>query len=235
MQPVVDSLIGSGKLPSTFAGRPVSYADHEAMKVIVVMSDGENTDRYSLKNNDKDGASPIWQNSLDKTFSLYDANRGQYYSESLRTWRSKPWGNGTSQSCSGKGWRKVCVDTPDPGTAKQLSYPEAWNSEGMKYFFSNLYAPAYGYSGYAYNSWLDTMTGDLSASQMDTNLSHICSATKNHGVIIYSIGFETTNRGAAALTDCATSPAYYFGVQGLQIATAFASIANNINRLRLIQ
>jgi hypothetical protein len=54
-------------------------------------------------------------------------------------------------------------------------------------------------------------------------------------VIVYGIAFEAPTNGQAAISNCATSPAHYFNASGLQISTAFRSIASNISQLRLTQ
>ena len=70
---------------------------------------------------------------------------------------------------------------------------------------------------------------------MDTNLHSICDAAKSNGVLIYSIGFQTSSHGAATLKDCASAPSYYFDAQGLDISSVFAKIASSIQHLRLTQ
>ena len=45
----------------------------------------------------------------------------------------------------------------------------------------------------------------------------------------------TTVSGKTQIQDCATSNAYYYDVAGLQIQTAFRSIASQISTLRLTQ
>jgi len=52
---------------------------------------------------------------------------------------------------------------------------------------------------------------------------------------VFSIGFEVSNRAAEVMEDCATSPNHFYRVDGLEIASAFNSIANQISALRLFQ
>ena len=70
---------------------------------------------------------------------------------------------------------------------------------------------------------------------MDSQMSTICTATKNQGVLVFAIGFETTTQGAATLSSCATDSSYYFDAQGSSISDVFAKIANSIIHLRLTQ
>ena len=55
------------------------------------------------------------------------------------------------------------------------------------------------------------------------------------GAVIYSIGFDAPNVGKAALSKCASAAANFYAVTDIEIKTAFASIANSINKLRLTQ
>jgi hypothetical protein len=82
-------------------------------------------------------------------------------------------------------------------------------------------------------------TGDVTTyyngSTKDTRLQAICQAAKDAGVIVFAIGFEVTDASAGELTDCTTSINHFYRVNGLEITTAFQSIANAIGKLRLTQ
>lgn len=73
------------------------------------------------------------------------------------------------------------------------------------------------------------------ASQADQMLNNICTAAKNQGIIIWSIGFEVNNHAANVMEKCASTPAHFFRVNGVELADAFHSIAKSINQLRLTQ
>ncbi|MFZ7093214.1 pilus assembly protein TadG-related protein [Primorskyibacter sp. 2E233] len=83
----------------------------------------------------------------------------------------------------------------------------------------------------AYYAWEEIQNGD----QADGFLSTVCSAAKNEGVVIYAIGVEAPARGLAAMSDCASSPAHYFDVQGSELDSTFSQIARTLQTLRLIQ
>ncbi|WP_234988869.1 TadE/TadG family type IV pilus assembly protein [Tropicibacter naphthalenivorans] len=85
------------------------------------------------------------------------------------------------------------------------------------------------------NNWGYFYEQKYNAAQGDTLLNNICSAAKDQGVIIWTVGFETTDHGASVLQKCASSPSHFFRVEGLDIADAFSSIAHTINQLRLTQ
>jgi hypothetical protein len=79
------------------------------------------------------------------------------------------------------------------------------------------------------------VTTYYNTSSKDARLHTICDAAKDAGIIVFAIGFEVTDASATVLTDCASSPSHFYRVQGLQITTAFQSIANAIGKLRLTQ
>ncbi|WP_407492826.1 pilus assembly protein TadG-related protein [Pseudooceanicola sp. MF1-13] len=67
----------------------------------------------------------------------------------------------------------------------------------------------------------------------DSLLQNICTAAKNEGIIIYSIGFEIDDTSAAQMELCASSPSHFYRVEGVSISDAFASIARQLQQLRL--
>lgn len=74
-----------------------------------------------------------------------------------------------------------------------------------------------------------------SGSQGDALLHNVCTAAKNQGIVIWSVGFEVNNHGADVLQNCASSPSHFFRVEGVEITEAFQAIASQINQLRLTQ
>ncbi len=151
-RPIVDGLIGMNKVENVFSGRPVDYDDNDTIKVIVLMTDGENVNTLRLK-------SRWYDNVADYDF-----------------WNT----------------RRV-----------------PWSSRYLFYKYT--------------------------ARQADAMLDSICSAAKAKGITVYTVGFEVQNHGANVMRQCATSPSHFFRVEGLEISEAFQAIANQINRLRLIQ
>lgn len=89
-------------------------------------------------------------------------------------------------------------------------------------------------SNYRYPDRLTTTT----VSTEGTNgiyLQRACTAAKNNGIIVYTIGFEVPATKASEMRDCATTVNHYYPVSGLDIRTAFQSIASAIQSLRLTQ
>lgn len=83
--------------------------------------------------------------------------------------------------------------------------------------------------------WGSFYTRKYNASQGNRLLDGICSAAKDQGIVIWSVGFEVTNYSAGILQNCASSPSHFFRVEGAAIEDAFYSIARTINQLRLTQ
>lgn len=88
---------------------------------------------------------------------------------------------------------------------------------------------------YVRGSWDDWRIRKYSSSEADTMLDSICTAAKNNGIVVWSIGFEVSDRSADVMRDCASTPSHFFRVEGVEISEAFEAIAKQINQLRLTQ
>lgn len=244
MQPVASAMIAEGKVPSNFEGRPYSYTNAngskntEVLKVLVVMTDGENTTEYKLKDVGSgydSGPSRLYYNNTSnsgyngssyyKRFSLFDASRSgnKYYSFQTGSWRSEPWGTQPT-------------DISGTDTTIQWTWPEVWEEMSVNWFADNLIYRAYGSSSIR-NSWRTSATNAVATSKVqstkDTLTKDVCNAAKAQGIAIYTIGFDAPTGGQSLLLDCASKPANYYLTSGSNITTVFASIANSINKLRL--
>ncbi|WP_127902395.1 TadE/TadG family type IV pilus assembly protein [Solirhodobacter olei] len=243
-QPVVDGMINDGKLATSYSGRPVAYNDSSNMKVLIVMSDGENTSRYQLKPGYYSGNSPYYANVNGTTntgiWSFEDTvnhPNTPYYWSVDGGWHSKPFDSsaGTYTYCKSY-FRGVCSQTATAtatGTAEQWSYPTLWANMSAPYYKTNVLSAVYGSSTASamYNNIVDV----VSSTTMDSNLHTMCSTAKSKGVLIYAIGFQTSTHGASTLQDCASAPSFYFDAQGTEISSVFAKIATSIEHLRLTQ
>ena len=59
-RPIVDSMIAQGLVNPAFSGRPLDYDDEEALKVVVLMTDGENFEQWIINDEFKTGQSNVW-------------------------------------------------------------------------------------------------------------------------------------------------------------------------------
>lgn len=101
-----------------------------------------------------------------------------------------------------------------------------WNNYNLQYYLYH-YVNSNKRSGFYFQKY--------TAEQGDMLLSNICDVAKEKNIIIWAIGFETTDHGANVMRDCASSPSHFFRVDGVEISDAFSSIARQINQLRLTQ
>ncbi|MEC9198874.1 MAG: pilus assembly protein TadG-related protein [Pseudomonadota bacterium] len=223
-------MAAAGKIDSRAANRPASYSDQNTLKVVVLMTDGENTSQYDLKQKFKSGKSRIWLDERGNTNPSDDNSsfdlRG-YSSYNIWYWPRK------------RNDQYRYYYYPDGGnSARQMTNVEAfarWPTIGMAYrFLEKPYydrqAPLDAFYDYAY-----AYEEFINAGQADSNLSRICSAAKGKDVVIFTVAFEAPAAGQAAMKDCASSESHYFSVEGAAISDVFAAIGRQINQLRLIQ
>lgn len=210
-QPIVQGLISRGTVGASYANRPLDGASIDTLKVLVVMSDGENTTEYKLASGYNTGNSNIWRRSSDGAVWVYHnraSTANDYYNPSSGSW----------SSAVGTG-------------AVQQTWPQVWARWTVYYVARNLYATPLGQST---STWQANFT-DYVASTKNSRMQEICTAAKNAGIVIYSIAFEAPTGGQTQLKACATSDAHYFNAAGTEIATVFSAIASQISYLRLTQ
>ena len=240
LRPAVNSMIGAGIVPAEFAPRPNGHNDGETLKVIVLMTDGENTSQYYINDGYRVGDSDIWFNDQEDAYSVYyppydayywpDDNKGSYGNK----WADHPYGN-DGYGCIGSrisDWS--CRDRTESGSSVNLSYPDLWAYVTLKANVIRRYYPFMNDST-AYNRWYYDVRNYVNSTIKDARTKAICDTAKDEQIIVFTIGFEAPRGGRAVLKDCASSDAHYFDVQGLAITDAFASIASSIRKLRLTQ
>ncbi len=86
---------------------------------------------------------------------------------------------------------------------------------------------------YDWFSWLDAGSSH-DTSTKDTHLDAICTAAKDQGITIFTVGFETSDRSNGVMANCASSLAHHFDADGTNLTEAFAAIAREISKLRLV-
>ncbi len=222
-QSVVSSLISDGDVDAKFEGRPFSYTETNTLKVIVLMSDGANTSQYYLEPEVSGGYANSADNMSNVWHKVDSSNRDRYAIYNPNRWDSKKYFRTYIESTNGY-WST----TPRSGMT-QLSYVELYDHATVRYIAKYLMDPA----GYSYNYWRYGVYDYVGSGTKDTRMDNICSAAKNNEVLIFTIGFEVTDSNATKLTNCATSAGHFFRVDGVNISEAFASIAAQLNSLRL--
>ncbi|WP_171212145.1 TadE/TadG family type IV pilus assembly protein [Ruegeria sp. HKCCA5426] len=217
MRPVLSSLSGMTGYEhlSGPAGRgmPYDFDNPDAIKYLIVMSDGANTLNFDIRPPYHEGNSPL--------FRLPGTNNYSYY-------RNRPGTGRDFYRVSGDFWSF----TPGSG-AVQMTWPEVWADMPVDRFVDSILSEAdtsRSANGH-YNRIVRTRTG----TWKNNRTSAICQAAKDNDVIVFTIGMDTYGQGDATLADCASSPSHFYDVDGLDIDDAFASIARQINKLRLTQ
>ncbi len=219
-----NQLIASGKMAGALSGRPYSFTDPEAMKVIVLMTDGEHFAEERVNAAYKSGLSDIYKSSNDGNYSIYHSSlaSNKYWVPHLSRFQAVPWTNSTNS-----------------GTYTQQTWPQVWSAMRLSYVAWQFYARALGSTSSArnieYTNRMDAFRSKTPTTSMDSQLQQICGLAKGQGVIVYGIAFEAPTLGQTQIRNCSTSTAHYFNASGLQIRTAFRAIASNISQLRLTQ
>ncbi|WP_233152291.1 TadE/TadG family type IV pilus assembly protein [Marinibacterium profundimaris] len=263
MRPVVSALIGSGDVSNDFTGRPLNYEDDSALKVIVLMTDGENTSQYFVRDQYRFGMSNVWWNEQEEEYSVYlgldvwDEDNDGNYNEPLFYWpgdrfrkyADHAYGEGTYEetnysyectsyrrngSCRRYNYVATTVTVDEPGHAEEVSYADLWAFTTIERVARGIYAPFMGTND-ALNDWYYAVRDYVNANTKNYRTSQICDQAKAQNVIVFTIGFEAPYNGRTVLQDCASSPAHFFDVNGLEIADAFSAIASSIRQLRLTQ
>jgi len=245
MQSVYNDYMEDGLMPADMAGRPLAYDHDDAMKVIVLMTDGEHFKEERVRAAYKVGPSTIWQSTPDSRYTVFHeskvnnstpttiCNSRPYYvlasDRNSGTWQSRPW-NGTAPASN------ACYDpTATPASFTNVtrkSWPTIWSTFNMQYVANVFYVRPLGGSVSGYTNIFREQTETV---VMDDQLQSMCSLAKEQNTLVYGIAFEAPTNGQTQIKDCASSVAHYFNASGLQISSAFSAIANNISQLRLTQ
>lgn len=107
---IVSEMSASGQVPLYFASRPADFGDKETLKVIVLMTDGENFEQERHGDDYRTGTSDIWQTGSNGYMSIFHAskvdnknatticNSRPFYVPHLNAWHSRPWNGSTPGS-----------------------------------------------------------------------------------------------------------------------------------------
>ncbi|NDR59615.1 Tad domain-containing protein [Aliiruegeria sabulilitoris] len=240
-QSVLSAMIDAKEVDGDLEGQPFDYDRESTMKILVVMSDGANRYQRDIKDAYKSGLSPLFYNSKEEQYSYYQDD--QYYREGT-TYTYKCGKRGCYYSSSTENdW----YDTPygDMEDNAQMTWAEVWASMTVYKFAYEFLSPvnhngSNSYASYYYDKVLREIGSKYettwAGNEKNAYTSAICTAAKEEGILIFTIGMDTDDSVAdATLEDCATLSSYYYDVQSVDISSAFASIALQINQLRLTQ
>lgn len=264
LNPVISEMVDDGQVDGAFSARPTSYTSGETLKVIVLMTDGQNTSQYYLPDEYRSGSTGAYWNAGEKVYSILtgpdsydrdgDGDRIEpiYYWVEKDKWVDHPYGTGSYEETTTE-W--VCTDTYWWGGCANYSYETTTETvvEGggepvllskaelfaktTAYSIAyDIFAPAVGSTQARYD-WYnsDTYGTYVDSTTKNARTKAICDAAKDEGIMVFTIGFEAPYSGLAVLKDCASSDSHFFDVNGLEISDAFSSIASSIRKLRLTQ
>ncbi len=208
---VVQGLVANGDVDAVFSDRPFDYTQTGANKIIVLMTDGYNTDQYFLQDQYRDGPSGIFYNSANESrISVRYGSSGNFY-----------WLDTDDYYWY---WNWTVHDHPygdeEYGDAVEYTFPQLWDRYTLGWYDDLPYKP---YPGDHYGR-----------SEKNDMLTTLCDEAKRAGITIYAVGFEVSSSSATVMNDCASSPAHYFDVDGADLSDAFNAIARQITALRLV-
>jgi Flp pilus assembly protein TadG len=223
--PIVQDMVNNNLLPPVMSGHPFAFTEPDVEKIIVLMTDGINTDHLDLADDFKSGPTRVW------------------YSETLA--------NGTEVNgylvempgnASGQRWfvpgsplsaadDTYLAEAALPADAVQWDYHrlyERFRPEDVPTFF---FAP----DPVAFAEHASAVVDVGSYAAADIRTRAICGQARAAGVDVYTIAFQAPPLSETLLQDCAGEPGRYFDVDGLNISGAFDAIALQLTQLRLTQ
>lgn len=229
--------VSASLIDRPFEGRPFDYSDPEALKVIVLMTDGDHFAEERMNDAYKTGTSTIYKSTGDSNYSIFHTSKSG---------TSKYW---VPHRNSGAGEWRAAAWNSGSGVSAALPWVQVWSELRVKYVAWQLYARALGTDSTTrtstYNTWVSTFRSLTPTTAMDNQLQQICANAKaNPNLIIYGIAFDAPTHGQQQIRMCTTGydpaqpakpSAYYFASTPANIKDAFRTIATNISQLRLTQ
>lgn len=228
MRSAYDGYVAQGKMPAALTERPYSYEDERAMKVVVLMTDGEHVAHNRVTDDFKTGASPLYKGTDGKYSVRFTAGRpaaagaNQFYVPHLNAWQATAWSNGAQQD-----WATV------------------WSQMRLSYVAWHFYARALGNGSTGRTAVYNEMVGKMQAiwhgsdaagavRNMDASLQTTCDQARANGVRIYGVTVEAPQNGVDVITACAGTN-FTFVADRDTVRTVFRTIASNVTQLRLTQ
>ncbi len=245
-QSVAAALKGTGEMNSALGNVPSNWGEPESLKIVVMMGDGANTTTYYFNDPNQlmnesvvethvlpDFRGPgsdlyrISRVSLSDRYYVKDPNESdptedQFFDVSNGNWITGVEFAALPTTLAG-------YDLSDPLNGTPMSWELAWGLITPQRY-SNIIGD--------FSAWNDYVGQErITGSMKNTRMRSQCTAAKNRGIVIYTIGFQVPAGGTAEteLKNCAQSVANYFPADTTNISAAFSSIASNVQNLRLTQ
>jgi len=247
-RPVTEALINKGEIGSAQAVHPMDYAvdgapaDETALKIMVLLTDGQNTSSFSTKMAYRTGASGFYSarssssfsTSNDDYYALYwhsnqreAQGKDDYYSFATGQWVKE---SETGYWYYNRGWRFKNSD------AVSIDWQTIWGKNyTLQYVIQNFIYPARNAEDNSTSKTgiYDEMAIESQYGVKDKNLNDICTLAKAKGIRIFTLAVDAPKKAGEVLAACATGPGYAYEVTSDDMTDAFSSIASSINALRL--
>lgn len=236
--PINVQMIAAGDVSADFVDRPRAYNDSTILKVVVLMSDGQNTSQYYINNGYRTGDSNVFWNDDAEKFSIWVPDEGLYFWPYWDIWADHPYGQ-DGAGCYGYSTSNLnnCGNWTWTGDAVRLAYPDLWAHTTLRENVYYNYVPFMNDSE-AWDEWYYDVRNYVGYAEKDQRAYAACDAAKDEDVIVFTIAFEAPYAGRQVLFNCASSDSHYFRVDSssnMDISEAFATIATSIRKLRLTQ
>jgi len=259
IQPLIEQLADDTNIPGIFDDRPGRNRTADSLKVVVLMTDGENTLQHKVNEPYNHGFSDIYWNDDQNVYSVLigtdDAGNDEFLWPDVPVWvwhLGNRWGRERIQDHAfGDGtilWRRCstfngqeCTSFtggPELGTERgesvRLSWPDVWAST-EKLAIYNLLKKTLG-DDYA-NDFNADSTTIINQSTKDPRVTSLCTQAAEQQVVIFSIAYEAPNAVKPMLRDCAVEDSRFYeaGSDSRSIEEVFDSISASIQNLRLTQ
>ena len=250
---IVNDMVDNDEREAIIDNWPRDYDEEDTMKVIVLMTDGANTEQYDIPAIYKstNGKKPIYSRVYySESEGATDPYKGWFVKFPDNHWTEKWYQPGDPWDTDDDEWMR---NSWRPNDLVRMSYQDLWTRfwtvDAATYFY--YYSDPDGYWDWEYDGgWYWRWQGDIpqfyydldypaelhdSYGEVDDRLEAMCDEIKKETVIIFSIAFEAPTDGEAVMKYCASSDGHYYDVAGSDLESAFRSIASQINHLRLIQ
>lgn len=236
MNEIYKEFIANGQMPSSTSTRPLPFNDADVLKVIVLMSDGENFAEERMKTGYQSGSPDQTSANKGPLSPIYRASDGNYSIQLTSCYGSttnKFWVPHTG-TCQAAAYKYSTV------TPVQQTWGQIWEKMRMSYVAWQFYGrPASSSNSTtrttAYNNAMAMFRGQTTTTAMDTQLQSVCSTARTNNVVVYTIAFEASTNGQTQLKNCASTTSRYYTASTTTISQVFASIAGNISKLKLTQ
>lgn len=236
---LTNAMIGDGHLPERARDLPKDFISGNGVrntKVLVLMTDGENTQQYDLKPHFKTGMSNVYYAHVYRNYfrSGVSAAYAVYIPERAAKGRAPwwfPYFGDYYWTNPFENWGQSNV---------RLSFTELFHRAPIEHIGHEIYSgSAPGWDDFIYYSHGNPVSraheAYIYSGALDAQTRDICDAAKAQRITVYAVAFSAGRDGEELMKYCASSPAHYYEVNTSTITLAFEAIGRNINQLRLVQ